>query len=698
MEATYHHVYQDQLDNESFRLLRVTLGTADSATDPILKCELTAHSLSDCPPYLALSYAWIEPQAIRDGDEEIAPSVSLNEQQVSIKPNLSNALHHLARHETDDDLHHYWIDALCIDQSVDSERTSQVSIMHRIYRNASKVLVWLGPDFHNEVYTVREFFRALLQKYYHEDYFRSRDGESEEDWKHSRRYKYQFLHTDDEHALAAEGLPPLDHGMWMAVVRFWNRSWFNRVWVQQEVAVAKNLEIRCGGVKFSPKEVIETSRFHVMSGLGETLMLLKSKDRTRAIVGPQVGCSAVRIEELQRWMIDISTGEAADFQQAANRLVGLPHMTEGKHPLLRTFAVCLFLNFRDGASDPRDRVFALLVLMKQIAHSNDLPELPLRVDYAKSTSEVYRETTAWVIEESGCLGILCLLHPARNLAMNPVMNSWVPDYRSLPPRPLLMFSRRIADHIRDRYGMITPPTEPKFHHGQLMVTVKRIGRVADIGDTYETMIDDGLYEESARILLNCPATRKGKSRLDLWIDILSDDSNSSLDRSDQRAAFKHLLSFFVLRRIRNDYMEGRISRGRDHLEKMPSFEELAKLDETMTLPDYLYWYNTLRCPERTGEILNHRPRFGTVEIQGRRLFRTSEDSLLGIGPEIMKPGDEVFAVFGCVLPLVLRRLDGSATCSPEHSPRIVIGEAYLSEFDEILEYLDDKDTQTLQIQ
>jgi hypothetical protein len=37
-----------------------------------------------------------------------------------------------------------WIDALCIDQSVNAERSHQVSIMGRIYSSASRVIVWLG--------------------------------------------------------------------------------------------------------------------------------------------------------------------------------------------------------------------------------------------------------------------------------------------------------------------------------------------------------------------------------------------------------------------------------------------------------------------------------------------------------------------------------------------------------------------------
>jgi hypothetical protein len=37
-----------------------------------------------------------------------------------------------------------WVDALCIDQKNTIERGSQVQMMGQIYRNASRVLVWLG--------------------------------------------------------------------------------------------------------------------------------------------------------------------------------------------------------------------------------------------------------------------------------------------------------------------------------------------------------------------------------------------------------------------------------------------------------------------------------------------------------------------------------------------------------------------------
>lgn len=39
-----------------------------------------------------------------------------------------------------------WVDAICIDQSNDEERASQVSRMGRIYSSASETVAWLGKD------------------------------------------------------------------------------------------------------------------------------------------------------------------------------------------------------------------------------------------------------------------------------------------------------------------------------------------------------------------------------------------------------------------------------------------------------------------------------------------------------------------------------------------------------------------------
>lgn len=140
------HAYQTELSDGSLRFLQVRLREQASGEDPVISCQLSIHRVSQCPPYVALSYAWHEPLATFDSDQSGSKPVILDRHKISVTANLSHALHHLAAHQPTGHANYSWIDAICINQSNDNERTSQVSIMHRICRNAEKVLVWLGPD------------------------------------------------------------------------------------------------------------------------------------------------------------------------------------------------------------------------------------------------------------------------------------------------------------------------------------------------------------------------------------------------------------------------------------------------------------------------------------------------------------------------------------------------------------------------
>jgi hypothetical protein len=73
---------------------------------------------------------------------------------VVIQGNLSAALHHLRYGHRPRVL---WIDAICINQASVWERNHQVSRMRYIYRQASKVLVWVYDD-------VSDRDRSSLQK------------------------------------------------------------------------------------------------------------------------------------------------------------------------------------------------------------------------------------------------------------------------------------------------------------------------------------------------------------------------------------------------------------------------------------------------------------------------------------------------------------------------------------------------------
>lgn len=85
-------------------------------------------------PYEALSYCWETSEKPRE--------LNFDRAVLAITENLHAALLQL-RYDDFDRL--LWIDAVCIDQSNDSEKELQVPLIGEIYAKARTVLVWLGP-------------------------------------------------------------------------------------------------------------------------------------------------------------------------------------------------------------------------------------------------------------------------------------------------------------------------------------------------------------------------------------------------------------------------------------------------------------------------------------------------------------------------------------------------------------------------
>lgn len=137
--------------------------------------------------------------------------------------------------------------------------------MHQTYRGAYTVDIWLGPDLDNEAYFVREFFRALLQTFYHEP-----EGTA----RVQREYADNLI-DDDQKNFVSAGLPEFDSDPWMKSARFWDLSWFPRIWVLREVALTQRVAFWCGNVGFSQKERVECGILFNRSGLLTVLMILR---------------------------------------------------------------------------------------------------------------------------------------------------------------------------------------------------------------------------------------------------------------------------------------------------------------------------------------------------------------------------------------------------------------------------------------
>jgi hypothetical protein len=115
---------------------RLLLLNAGQPTAP-LSGSLTIYpldpSFAPVPRYEALSYVW--------GTSPPQTAICIDGHSLAIKPKLEAALRHL---RLPTQARRLWVDAVCIDQSNHDEQNRQVGYMRLVYKYAVRTVVWLG--------------------------------------------------------------------------------------------------------------------------------------------------------------------------------------------------------------------------------------------------------------------------------------------------------------------------------------------------------------------------------------------------------------------------------------------------------------------------------------------------------------------------------------------------------------------------
>jgi hypothetical protein len=197
--------YRPLQGDDKIRLVEIEPARYDRE---IINCEIIHVRKSDLSlEYEALSYTW--------GDASKLKSIVIGaSHEFHVTSNCYDALRRFRDH---DGKRLIWIDAICINQEDDAERTQQVGIMGEIYRCASQVLVYLGEADEN---SKRVFDHVAQLQFYNENSGKDTDF--------------------------GEKLPK-DFALVEATRAVLQRSWFSRVWVLQEVYQnPRNVKVVCG--------------------------------------------------------------------------------------------------------------------------------------------------------------------------------------------------------------------------------------------------------------------------------------------------------------------------------------------------------------------------------------------------------------------------------------------------------------------
>ncbi|KAK3690275.1 heterokaryon incompatibility protein-domain-containing protein [Podospora appendiculata] len=315
--------------------------------DPIRGYLRTAN-LDDNPHYEALSYVW--------GDPLICKTSFIDKQPIDVTINLFLALRRI-RHRRRG--RHIWVDAICINQSDDIEKTHQVNLMRHIYPNTAHAILWLCEFSHNYSFGSDN---VLPQETF----------ESAFDLIEIMAEGGHFYPTDPSKTYR------IDNQRVDALSDIMNLSWWHRIWTVQEAVLPGRASIRCGSIQL------------------DFSVFLTALFRTRVHLRQQC-CGNLKILN-SFWS---TAGPLARLKQNAPSPISFIYS-------LHQFKARL-------ASDPRDKVFALLGLGGTAISANY--ELPLYKD-------VILSLVHGLIVESKEIFVL-LRTAERN--RSPDLPTWAPD-------------------------------------------------------------------------------------------------------------------------------------------------------------------------------------------------------------------------------------------------------------------------------
>ena len=349
-------IYEPLKQKDSIRLL--FLEPSAEADDPI-ECTIIHARLGDHPSYQALSYEW-GPQ-----DAEHDPSITINgKHRLRVRKNLFEGLKEIRR-TLKESKQALWVDAICIDQEKShGEKPHQVKLMGDIFSQAELVITWLGvssgqSDMAMDTLNVFSQYKPL----FHESASPFFDA-----W-----YSY----------LSHVGRDP--------ILALCNRSYWRRVWIVQEIQLARSIVIRCGS------KAITDVDFQKALDFFESSYSIGNKEKWQ-------GSRSLRD-------FGVSIAESLPFKHLHARK--MPRRSLGEW-----IRICS--DGRLASTEPRDYIYALLGISVLEDETGETPlvskGLPTycypTIDYDTPLDILYRQalhvlrygatTEAWLSAPSGC--------------------------------------------------------------------------------------------------------------------------------------------------------------------------------------------------------------------------------------------------------------------------------------------------------
>jgi hypothetical protein len=400
------------LPPDSIRLLRIR-GDHEQAE---IQCDLDIESLDNPPRYTALSYAWEDPPIFNTQPPALAQYILPNPYNYSSEANqriyitgkvlpVGKNLYAALRYLRSSGSRTVWTDAICLDQESDAEKVKQIRQMGKIYSQASKVVIWLGPAYLNSDLAI-EMVRNLAEVV------------------HRAEFRQMFR-------LSVEQEAPLAVQWTLAIYALLHRAYWGRSWIVQEVALARGgVQVTCGTKTIDWETMTEFLSFLQLEGDAISRLLYKA--------GHGLGYYGQNLPPNFKW-----NDYAMRLSKACKRI----------HDYGRTNLLDILAKTRHTrAGKEVDLIYSKLGL------STDGEFLVPEISYETPIQELCVELVQNSILYSDSLDILshsALQHPS----WKPRFPSWMPDWQALEihdPLIEVLPNRPMTGHIFQAAGDSTP--------------------------------------------------------------------------------------------------------------------------------------------------------------------------------------------------------------------------------------------------
>lgn len=350
------------------------------------------------PIYSAISYRWIYTGFRR--------LIWINNQPFMVANNVYEILHW---HRERAALKYIWIDALCIDQSNDSEKEVQVPLMRNIYEACAGAECW--------VRTVDPYPDRISPP---------ASSRSVEDMAYTMIQKLKTSYVMQERRIGANPRRIFEQhkiDFWLALEEFLSDDYFTRMWIIQEVVASIRVMLHYGPYQIHWNDFAQVISALNSNGLRNFPYYIREYQRfahRRAQRTAGVGINEDDDPNLYT-AIELRGFDNAHFMENLRQWYGRDRIIGWQRgtllPLLDTLQLCL--RFDSGAV--HDRLYALLGLIDPGDQQN------ITVTYETVPRKVFTDAARLMLGKSELHRVLRFagIGRRRNISDLP---SWAPDW------------------------------------------------------------------------------------------------------------------------------------------------------------------------------------------------------------------------------------------------------------------------------